>query len=312
MGAHSIFSELNIMGSCRKYGLPLWQCPHFLFVMMGFVIMGSVLLSYALAARFVDPQVAALFTLILAGALLTIAFVITESFQRLADASQLKSEFVSIVSHQLKSPISNLKWAEEVMMSGRAGVPQQDQLPYFQILKENIGRMHDLVQDLLTVSKISQGTLPVAKQEFSFKELVKDIVSEFGAWMKASNAKVSLEEDEKAQKIKTDSALLRHIIQVLLENAIRYGKDEIHIMYSRQNGKLRFEVRDNGLGIPKEDQPRIFQKFFRSANAAKLQTEGSGLGLYIAKSMVEKLGGKIGFSSKENKGSAFWFVIPIT
>lgn len=313
MTGSSILSELNLIGHCKKYGFSTWQCPHFLFVVMGLLIILSSIVSYALATKTVqDPLLAALFTLGLASILLVFAFIITGSFQRLAEASQLKSEFVGIVSHQLRAPISNLQWSLEFLMAGRAGSIQQEQLPYLQILRENTQRMHDLVNDLLMVSRISQGTLPLTKKEFSFKELLNDIVAEFDAWSRASNMSVKLQPDDRVGKIKSDASLIRQVIQNFLDNAIRYGKSEIDIRYSLKGGKLHFEVNDNGLGIPKPEQKNVFQKFFRSHNAARHQTDGSGLGLYIAKSMVEKLGGSIGFSSEEHKGSIFWFTIPIT
>lgn len=313
MEKQSFLSQFYLIGHCGKYGLPWWQCPHLLFVLMGCVIMVSIVFSYALATQFVeDPRLAAMLTLILAGVLMIIAFVITESFQRLAEASQLKSEFVSIVSHQLRAPISNLQWASEVMFSGRIGKVQQEQLPYIQIFRDNTMRMHDLVNELLVVSKISQGKIPVEKKDFSFSELVRKILFEFSPWIKASNLDVKIQEDPKIQAIKGDPSLVRNIIQNFVDNAIRYGKNKISISYALRNKKLYFEIQDDGVGIPKEDQKHIFQKFFRANNAKRHQTDGSGLGLYIAKSMVEKLGGSIGFSSEENKGSKFWFVIPIT
>ncbi len=312
MDKESFWRQVNLIGHCSKYGLPWWQCPHILFVLMGCVIMVSIIFAYALATQIVeDPRLAAMLTLILAGVLMVIAFVITESFQRLAEASQLKSEFVSVVSHQLRAPISNLQWASEVMFSGRIGTLQQEQLPYIQIFKDNTMRMHDLVNELLVVSKISQGKLPLERKDFSFSELVRKILSEFSPWIKASNLDVKIQEDPTVQTIKGDPSLVRNIIQNFLDNAIRYSKNKVRILYAKKGKKLYFEIEDDGVGVPKEDQKHIFQKFFRADNAKRHQTDGSGLGLYIAKSMVEKLGGSIGFSSEENKGSKFWFTIPI-
>ncbi len=110
----------------------------------------------------------------------------------------------------------------------------------------------------------------------------------------------------------SDQKMLVQVVQNLIENAIHYGGGNIHIRYAIKNKVFSFEVEDNGVGIPQEDQKHIFQKFFRSNNVLRYQTQGTGLGLYIAKSMIEKLGGTIGFRSQENKGSTFWFSLPLT
>ena len=102
--------QFNIPAQCKKYGLPLWQCPHFLFLVMGIIIIVSTLVAYAIGSRYVeDPQVVALIVLLVTAILFTIAVIITRSFERLAEANRMKSEFISIVSHQLRSPLSNLR-----------------------------------------------------------------------------------------------------------------------------------------------------------------------------------------------------------
>ncbi|MDO8577307.1 MAG: HAMP domain-containing sensor histidine kinase [Candidatus Wildermuthbacteria bacterium] len=305
-------SELNVFGHCRKYGLSLFQCPHFLFLLMGTLIIVSILLFYAVGSKYIeDPLTVAFVTLILACILLAMAFIITDSFQRLAENARLKTEFVSIVSHQLRSPLSNMKWGLEILLSGRAGKVEAGEVEYLQILKENSDRMHELINDLLIASRIEEGGLTLQRQEFSLKELLADIVAGFKPWMIASNMHLDINGDENVSRINTDPSFLRQVIQNLLDNAIRYGKSAISIRYHKKGKALYLAVEDDGVGIPKEDQKFIFQRFFRSGNARKHQTEGSGLGLYIAKSMLEKFGGSIGFNSEENKGSTFWFTIPL-
>ncbi|MDP2637007.1 MAG: HAMP domain-containing sensor histidine kinase [bacterium] len=305
-------SEFNVFHHCRKYGLSTLQCPHFLFLLMGAVIITSILLFYAVGSRYIeDPLLVAFVTLLLAGVLLAIAFIITDSFQRLAENARLKTEFVSIVSHQLRSPLSNMKWGLEILLSGRVGNVEKGEAEYLQILQENSSRMHELVNDLLVASRIEEGRLAFQKQEFSLKELVQTVVAAFRPWLVASNMKLKVEEDEKVSRVIADPVMLRQVLQNLLDNAIRYGKGSIGLRYLKKGNKVRFEVQDDGVGIPKGDQKFIFQRFFRSGNARKHQTEGSGLGLYIAKNMIEKSGGSIGFASQENKGSTFWFTIPV-
>jgi len=309
-----ILEQLNIFKQCRKYGLPLWQCPQFLFLVMGIIIISSSLLTYAIGSHYIeDPLLVALLVIIISIILLIIASTITHSFETLAETNRMKSEFVSIVSHQLRSPLSNLKWVIELLMSGKVCPVAEKQIEYFRILRENSKRMDELVSDLLTVSRIEQGRLPLQKEKASLKELVEKIIKETEILAKASNIEIEFIHEDRIPEIIFDPSQVKLAIANLVENAVRYTKSKgiVKISLKRDKDKLCLEVKDSGVGIPEKDQKYIFQKFFRSENAKKYQAEGSGLGLYIAKSIIEKSGGKMGFSSKENKGSTFWLTLPI-
>src|SRR3989338_2736810 len=247
MVIREIVSEFNIVAQAKKYGIPWWQHPQFLFLVLGSIIAFSSILSYALGKRYVeDPQVVALLIIIFTGISLVVAFLITKSFERLAQAARIKSEFVSIVSHQLRSPLSNLVWGLEFLMSGRAGEVKETQLGYFQILKENSSRMQELVNDLLVVSRIDEKNLPWEQKEFFFEELLNTILKEYEPYMKASNIQLQVQ-GQKLPKIMGDGSQLRHVISNLLENAVRYsGKEHaggvpakeqesrIHIRYQKK------------------------------------------------------------------------------
>ncbi len=309
-----VLAQLNIFAQCKRYGLSVWQCPQFLFLIMGTIIIGTAVIAYAIGNRYIeDPALIALIVLLLTAILFIIAFIIIQGFERLAEANRMKSEFISVASHQLRSPLSNLKWAIELLMSGRIGKFEEKQTKYFKILKENSGRMEELISDLLTVSRIEQRTLPLKKQEFSLENLIKNLILEFKPLIQSSNIEVKFKSEEDLPEILADPSQIRLVIGNLLDNAIRYIKDkgEVKIKLEKKKRNLCFEIADNGVGIPKEDKKYIFQKFFRADNVLKYQTQGSGLGLYIAKAIVEKSGGKIGFSSQEGIGSTFWFTLPI-
>ncbi|MBU0476500.1 HAMP domain-containing histidine kinase [Patescibacteria group bacterium] len=314
MGFKKIFQQLNIFAQCRRYGLPLWQCPQFLFLIMGIVIIGSTLVAYAVGARYIsEPEVLILLVLLLAIILFVITFVVTRSFERLAEVARMKSEFVSVVSHQLRAPLSNLKWAVELLMSGRLGEIEEKQIEYFKVLKENSARMAELVSDLLIVSRIETATLPSEKEEVFLEDLIKDLISKFEPFATASNVKVSFRVQGSLPQVLADPSQIKIVFENLLDNAIRYVKDkgEIVLKLEGKGENLYFEIRDNGVGIPREDQEHIFQKFFRSKNALRHQTQGTGLGLYISKAIIERSGGKIGFKSQEGAGSIFWFTLPV-
>jgi signal transduction histidine kinase len=314
MAFKKIIGQFNIFPRCRKYGLPLWQCPPFLFLVMGVVIIVSSITAYVVGTRYIeDPETIALIVLALAAVLFIVAFIITQSFEKLAEASRMKSEFIHIVSHQMRTPLSNLKWAIELVMSGRLGKIEEKQIEYFTVLKENISRMGELIQDLLMVSRIETDALAIEKRDVSLADLILKLVSEFELFAKASNVEIRFKGDKDLPKVFVDPFQLRQVLENLLDNAVRYirGGGLVEIFLAEKNKNIYFEIKDNGVGIPKEDQKYIFQKFFRSDNAVKGQTQGSGLGLYIAKYIIEKSGGEIGFKSQEGKGSTFWFTLPI-
>ncbi len=309
-----IAEELNVSGQCRKYGLSLWQCPQFLFLVMGAIIIVSALATYFIGTRYVaDPLMVALIVITLTAVLFLFATIITRSFENLAEANRMKSEFVSVVSHQLRSPLSNLKWAIEILMSGRIDKVSEKQLGYFKILKENNDRMSNLVSDLLRVSRIEQGKLILNKQRVSLDSIVKEAIKRMNIFAKASNVDISFKSGVNLPEIFIDRDQAKLMIENLLDNAIRYskGNGKVEIKLEKKNKSLQLEVKDSGVGIPKDDQKYIFRKFFRSSNALRHKTEGSGLGLYIVKSIIEKSGGKINFKSQEEVGSTFWLTLPI-
>lgn len=321
MTVRDFFLKMNVVEECKKYSVSLWQCPQFLFLIMGALIIISITFSFLVGRRYLDEQVTAFLILWLAGVLLALAFIITQNFEKLAEANRLKSEFISIVSHQLRSPLTNLKWGVEFLVEEGAARSQQE-AGYFQIVKENITRMHDLVNDLLTVSRVDQGTFPFQEKEFEFKEVVDQVLMEFQSAIQASNVKVTMD-GESIPKLYNDPSIVRHVLGNLIDNAVRYAwkdgetvpkekrrRNQITLRWRGEEQKVRMEVEDNGVGIPAEDQKYIFEKFFRSSNAVRRQTEGSGLGLFIVKSLIEKTGGRMGFRSVENKGSTFWFTLP--
>jgi len=314
MNLKKILAQFNILGQCRQYGVSLWQCPQFLFLIMGIIIITATLTIYAVGNNYIeDPGIVALVVLLVTVVLFIIAFIITRSFERLAEASRMKTEFINIVTHQLRSPLTNLKWAIDFLLADELKISQEKKMEYFKILKENTFQMGELIDNLLFVSRIEQKKLPFKKEEISLEDLIKKLTKECQPFLQATDIELTCQVQKDLPKIFTNPSQIKLVLDNLLNNAIRYSKKKgkVEIQAVKKNKNLNFQIKDNGVGIPKEDQKYIFQKFFRAANAFRYQTQGSGLGLYITKLIVENLGGKIGFQSEEDKGSTFWFTIPI-
>jgi len=306
--------QLNFVAQCRRYSLTLWQCPGFLFIVMGAIIIVVILATYFIAGYYTpEPEIPVLIVLVITSVLIIIGHLIVQSFDNLAQVSRMKSEFVSIVSHQLRTPLSSLKWSLGLVMSGRIGRPDQKHLEQLAMIKNNTERMIKLVTDLLDVSRIEQGKLILNPQTIALEKIVQDLIEEYSPIAKASDVTLNLIADKKLPLVLADPQKIRLVLQNFLDNAVRYikGRGWVNIKLKKKGEYLRCEVEDNGVGIPEGDKKRIFEKFFRSANVMKYQTVGTGLGLFIAQAIIEASKGKIGFQSQEGRGTTFWFELPI-
>lgn len=328
MKLKEIINQLNVFQECKKYKLHLWECPSFLFFVMGLIIIFAIIITYQIGMRYIDsPEVVTLIVLAVVVLLMVMNFSITKSFEKLAEANRLKSEFVSIVSHQLRCPLVNLRWAIDYLES-EPNIGMEKQKEYFNILKENSNRMGKLVSDLLIISRIETSGFPLQRIKISLAEIVEKMLPAFHPFVEACNTRIEKQFQENLPSALADPDKIKIVLENFIDNATRYvsvcnlpgpdiplevrkGRGEIVIKIERRKKDIYFEIKDNGIGIPEEDQKYIFQKFFRARNALKYQTQGTGLGLCINKSIIEKSGGKTGFESKENKGSTFWFTLPI-
>ena len=324
MYSEKILEQLNVVEQCKKNGLPLYQCPQVVFIAMGIVIIAAMVSTYAIGTKWIDdPETVALIISIITSVLLMLSFAITQSFERMAETSRMKTEFINVVSHQLRSPLTNLKWAVDFLRTETSKKLGKSETEYFTILEENCDRMNELINDLLTVSRIEQEQLKTSKDAVSLPKLLKEIIEDTSAFAVASNVKIKTEIDEKIPKISCARSHVKTVFENLINNAIRYcsididntGKQEqqglVEIKLNTKKNKICFEIKDNGVGVPEEDQKFIFEKFFRGKNVLQHQTQGSGLGLFIVRAIIEKMNGKVGFQSKINKGATFWFTLPI-
>jgi len=233
---------------------------------------------------------------------------------KIKQIDKMKSEFVSITSHQLRTPLTGIKWFSELLLKNRAGVLTANQKDYVSQIAESNNRMIKLVDDLLDVSHIeTTGKYLFDFQSGDISEIIKKCVADQLNIANNKNLKINLNLSCKSRQIiKMDKEKIRQVIQNLLSNAIKYSKrgGVIKINCKKEEKAIIFAIKDTGVGIPLHQQNRVFEKFFRADNVISTES-GTGLGLYIAKFIIENHQGKIWFESKSDKGSTFYFSLPI-
>ena len=225
-----------------------------------------------------------------------------------------KTEFVSLASHQLRTPLSTVNWYSEMLLEGYAGKLNDKQKKYQLEIYHGSQRMVELVNALLDVSRLELGTFTIEPKSTDIIKLTQSVINEQGPQIHIKKLLFSFSGEE-IPFIHTDPKLFRMVVQNLLSNSIKYTPDggQIDLSISLDGPKnIQLKISDTGYGIPKNQQDRIFTKLFRADNVREKDTDGTGLGLYIVKSVVEHSGGKIWFESpKENSGTTFFITLPI-
>jgi len=308
-----IVNDLDLKKQAENLGVSVWRTPSFLFIVMGIIIIAAMTATYFISQKYDAPEV-------LIGAeslVVSIIFIIGNSIIRqveeMAKLNKLKTEFVSVASHQLRTPLSAIRWETELLLSKFNCGLSSKQCKSIETINTLATRMTRLVNDLLDVTRIDQGRLVLKKEAVDMSKAVDEIADNLLPLAKAKHLHIVVNKKGKIKDVIADNEKIKLVIENLLSNSIKYTKarGKIEIGLSKSPGFLVFSIRDNGVGIPKEQQKQVFSKFFRSDNVVKYQTEGTGLGLYIAKNIVEQLGGRIWFQSIEQIGSVFNFSLPL-
>ena len=241
--------------------------------------------------------------------------LILHDITREKSVERLKTEFVAIAAHQLRTPLSAIKWTLRMFLDGDIGHVSEVQSEFLQKTYDSNERMINLVNDLLNVTRIEEGKFLQKIEKCDVIELLQEVIKSEADAIAKKNLKFSLIlPDKNAPSVNVDKEKIVLAIKNLLENAVNYTKNgEITLSGAYDIDQKRFliKVQDTGIGIPKEQHERVFSRFFRSSNALKTETEGTGLGLFISKNIIESHGGKIWFESVEGKGTTFYLTLPI-
>jgi len=227
---------------------------------------------------------------------------------------RMKTEFVSIAAHQLRTPISAIKWTLRMILDGDLGPITEEQRDFLDKTYKSNERMINLINDLLNVTRIEEGRHLYNLILVNLEDIVYALAGTYSELLKQKNLSLEFKKPEKPlPQVKIDVEKMRLVVSNLIENAIKYTPvgGTISVSIVSDGANMRVSVRDTGMGILKDQEERIFTKYFRGSNAIRMETEGTGLGLFIAKNIVETHGGSIGFVSQEGKGTTFTFTVPL-
>ena len=232
--------------------------------------------------------------------------------EKLSD--KMKTEFVTLAAHQLRTPTSGIKWSLGSLLEGSYGELNESQKETLTKAYKTNDKVIELVRDLLDVAQIEEGKYLRKLVLANMEDVIRSVLESRKQEIINKKLKVEFQREE-IQNIMLDVEKMKIVFENILDNSIRYtgvgGKIVIILEKKEKEKEIEIHIKDNGIGIPEHEQERVFSKFFRGSNVMRVDTEGTGLGLYIVRNIIEAHGGRIWFESKEKQGTTIYINIPI-
>lgn len=229
------------------------------------------------------------------------------------EVDRAKTEFVSLASHQLRTPLASISLSTELLLRGIGGPLEENQIKYLQEIFKASQRMKNLIEALLNISRLELGTFVVKWETINLIEETDKILKEEEIQIKLKQLDFIKIYAANLPLIQFDKNILGVVIDNLMANAIRYtpARGKITLQIRKKSDEIMISLTDTGCGIPKSQQEKIFTKLFRADNAKEISAEGAGLGLYMTRSILKKIHGKIWFVSEPGRGTTFFVTIPL-
>jgi signal transduction histidine kinase len=229
----------------------------------------------------------------------------------LQELDRKKDEFLSVASHELRTPLTTIKGYTQLLSQTVNDLPPEERSTYLTAVLGEIDRMMGLISELLDVSRIETNRLQIHPQPIRWKEFIDRRASAFRVQHPARNIRFDATVDE--MTIHVDPDRMRQVVDNLLSNALKYSPDgtDIDVVVTRADGAIMTSVIDSGIGIPRDEIPQLFERFHRARNVSSRYYGGLGLGLYIARAIVEAHSGSIAVESEEGEGSRFTIRLPL-
>ncbi|NPV58538.1 MAG: GAF domain-containing protein [Actinobacteria bacterium] len=230
---------------------------------------------------------------------------------KLHELEQAKSDFVSTVSHELRTPLTSIKAYTATLRRGDVEFDEDTKREFLRVIEDETDRLARLVSDILDVSRIESGRLELKKREFDLARLARIVIEKLESH--SSRHSFHLHYPQHMDPVYADPDKIEQVIMNLVDNAVKYSPSggEVTVSLAQERNRVEFRVSDQGVGIPPEHLPHIFDKFHRVDNRATREIYGTGLGLYVSKSIIEAHGGSIWVESELGEGSTFLFTLPV-
>lgn len=234
---------------------------------------------------------------------------IQKAYEQEKELNELKSRFVSMASHEFKTPLANILTSATLINKYQKESQEENRTKHVKKIKKSVSTLNAILNDFLSLDRVESGMINFNEKNFDLVELCKEIIDQIDLLLKEGQ-RIDLVCSSESLPVVLDKNAMKHIIGNLLSNSLKYSGENslIRLRVSTENNEVLIEVEDNGIGIPEEEQKNMFSKFFRAKNSLNFQ--GTGLGLHIIKYYVELMHGSISFISKEGEGSTFYIKLP--
>jgi PAS domain S-box-containing protein len=229
------------------------------------------------------------------------------------EVDRMKSEFISLASHQLRTPLSAIKTYTHMLHDGYMGELSDEQKRSLNTIIGATNRMNELLSTLLNITRIESGTIAITRKSLHMDKLAEEALHELEHLAGSKDINLDIQvRGTYSTAIKTDALIAKEVLSNLVSNGIKYSPEggKVSVTIRPRLNHIQVDVTDSGWGIPKVSQEQIFSKFFRAQNVVKRETTGTGLGLYLVKGLLDALGGQIWFNSEENQFTTFSFTLP--
>lgn len=307
-----IFDDLK--RESKELNVPIWKLPDFFLIISAVINIVTMLITYWWLSNWAeDPREAVPFVAIEAVLITIIGNIVVESAKRIISVNQLKKEFVDIISHQLRSPLATIKWYMEMMSKTNTEKFTAKQKEYMGVVVDANGKMLNLINDLLNMANIEKGDAKYNFEELDFIQIIHETINNHKIYMQSKKMKLTFKKPKiREVTVWADRMKLKVIIENLITNAIKYTPQggTIDVNLNKKGDNIICQIKDNGLGIRDNDKALIFEKFYRGRVTRNTEINGTGLGLYICKVLVNGMNGQIWFKSKYGQGSSFFVSLP--